>query len=101
MDIMGNRFSTTLIMNDVEVVEKKVVDSITIYNVASEDNELFHQIMREHGRKGNVAFRALLDSYCLSKLVGEVVMKVQLLEQRVFDLENKEKKEIKTFGGGK
>jgi hypothetical protein len=85
--------------DDVEVVERKVVDSITVFNVSQEDNELFHQIMREHGRKGNVAFRALLDSYCFAKIVGETVLKLQLLEQRVFDLENKDKKELKTFGG--
>ena len=102
MDIMGNRFSITLMMtDDVEVVEKKTIDFIKIWNISEEDDNYFHEIMRQYGKKGNAAFHAILENYSIAQMIGELLVKLRNIEERLQLLENKDiERKVKTFGGG-
>ena len=90
-------------MTDENIVtkEKRIVEELRIYNVDITDSERFYQIMREYGKKGSVAFHALLDAYDFVHLLAEQDKRIQVLEEWRVETESKDKKEVITFGGKK
>lgn len=89
-------------MTDNVEIEEKKLSSLTVWNISDKDREIFYEIMRQHGRKGDVAFKALIDNYMTSQIIGELLLKLQGMDERVSVLENEAKeKRVKTFGGGK
>ena len=82
-----------------QVNEEKYVD-VRIYGIPEEDWNYFKDIIKIHEGDRVKAFRSLLDSYNREQLLGEVLTRLQVVEQRMEDLEQIKKKElIKTFGG--
>ncbi len=86
--------------NGIEETEK--LGDLTIFNVPQEDREIFRDITRVYGKKGFVAFRALIDSYMTLRTIGNLFDRLTILEEQVKELasprESEEPKGPKTFG---
>lgn len=84
---------------DKEIEEKKYVD-VRLYDIPEEDWLYFKDIIKVFDGNRITAFRALLDSYNREQLLGEMLTRMQRLEQRMEDMEQLKKVELrKTFGG--
>ena len=75
--------------------------TVRFFNIPVEDANMIAEIIRQHGRKGNVALRAMLDSYGISRTLNVIMVKIDGIEQRLQEIENKDKNVIKTMGGNK
>jgi len=85
----------------VEVAEAtEVVSRFILFNVPKDDVEEFREIMKLYGMKGNAAFRAVIDGYNFSTSLGVIATRLEILEQRLKQLEGQDMREkLKTFGG--
>jgi hypothetical protein len=88
-------------MTDIEEnkYEESYVD-VRIYGIPAGDFDYFKEIIKVFEGDRVRAFRALLDSYNREQLLGQLITKIQTLEQRIEDLEHLKKFDgLKTFGG--
>ena len=85
---------------DEKQYEETYVD-VRIYGIPKEDFDYFKEIIKVFEGNRVRAFRALLDSYNREQLLGQLITKIEILEQRIIDLEHLKRFEgIKVFGGG-
>jgi len=85
---------------EIAIATEEICREFRLYNIPLSDAEYFRDIMHMYGGKGNAAFRALLDAYDAMTLVARLENRLSVIEQRVKDLEGRERKEmVKTFGG--
>lgn len=86
-------------MEQDEVKEERSVN-FTLFNIPEGDANYFREVMKSYGNRGAPAFRALLDAYSYSQQLGEILLKISLLQERIEKIEaERQKKMIKTFGG--
>ena len=78
--------------------EETFVD-VRIYGIPKEDFDYFMEIVKSFQGDRVTAFKYLLDSYSKELGLGPIMTRLQIIENRLFNLENKERKdELKTFG---
>ena len=83
---------------EIELAEEVVHPSLVIYNVKDSYVKAFRSLMRKHmGNSGSWAFEQLIEAYQTSLLLGNMAEKIGMLEERVANLENKDKRSVKTF----
>jgi hypothetical protein len=82
-----------------DVVERRKVD-LSIYNVGEEYAQAFQDLMRRFmGNSGSKAFEQLIEKYATSKLIDQLCMRIDELEQRIIGMEGKSRDVVKTFRG--
>lgn len=83
---------------EIELAEEVVHPSLVIYNVKDSYVQAFKQIMRKHmGNSGSWAFEQLIEAYQTGLMLGNMAEKIDRLEERIGNLENKDKRTVKTF----
>ena len=83
---------------EIELAEEVVHPSLVIYNVKDSYVQAFKALMRKHmGNSGSWAFEQLIEAYQTSLMLGNMANKISELEQRIGNLENKDKRTVKTF----
>ena len=87
--------------NDQPMDEERYVD-VRIFGIPEKDWFEFKEIIELYGGERVKAFQALKEAFYKENTMGEITTRLQRLEQRIEDMENQKKEEVrhfpKTFG---
>ena len=85
-------------MTEDQGTEERYVD-VYIFGIPEDAWLYFKEIEKLYGSRVT-AFQALLDSFDRERVIGELITKIDRLNQRIEELEQTKKtNKIKTFGG--